>query len=256
LQHEIGPLPPGEVKPERGGAASGGMVRPDLRVKICGITRSQQGRAIAQLGASALGFICASQSPRFVLPEQIQAIVSALPKHPETGEPICDRIGVFVNASLDTIVETVRIGQLTGVQLHGEEPPEACQQIRRYLPTVELIKALRVKDRVSLDAAMQYAQWVDTLLLDAYVPHVQGGTGQTIDWPLLQTFQSPCPWFLAGGLTPDNVLLALAQVYPDGIDLSSGVEQAPGDKDLDLVARLFLTLQSVGYQPTKVLQNF
>jgi phosphoribosylanthranilate isomerase len=214
-----------------------------LRIKICGITKVQQGRAIAELGATALGFICARKSPRYVSPDQIRAIVVELPLDLETGKFGCDRVGVFVNASLEEICQTVAIGNLNGVQLHGSESPEFCQQLRQVLPQVEIIKALRVNTRATLEQATVYENWVDTLLLDAYDPELPGGTGKTLNWRSLQKFQPHYPWLLAGGLTPDNVLEALSQTNPHGIDLSSGVEQSPGDKDLDQVARLFSRLK-------------
>jgi phosphoribosylanthranilate isomerase len=215
-----------------------------LRVKICGITKPEQGRSIVQLGATALGFICAPASPRYVSPEQIAAIVMALPVS-ASGLPNGDRIGVFVNANLDEICQTVTIGQLNGVQLHGDESTEFCAQLRQRLPAIELIKALRIRTAEALIQANDYATWVDTLLLDAYDPTLPGGTGKTLDWSSLSQFQPACPWLLAGGLTPNNVLEALRQAQPHGIDLSSGVEQAPGDKNLREVARLFANLQQV-----------
>lgn len=214
-----------------------------LRVKICGITQPSQGRAIAQRGADALGFICVSQSPRYVAPEQIARVVADLPRDPHTEHPICDRIGVFVDATPEMIQETVAIGNLTGIQLHGNESPEFCQMIHSLLPDLEIIKALRVKTPDALEAVERYESVVNTLLLDAYHPNQYGGTGKTLDWQALQTFRPTCPWFLAGGLTPVNVLNALSLLHPDGIDLSSGVEQAPGDKDLAAVDRLFTSLQ-------------
>ncbi|MBL1175698.1 phosphoribosylanthranilate isomerase [Pantanalinema sp. GBBB05] len=214
-----------------------------LRIKICGITKPEQGRAIAQLGATALGFICAEQSPRYVSPEQIGAIVAHLPMDATTGVPIVDRVGVFVNATPEVIQQTVTIGHLNVVQLHGSESPEFCQQLRQHLPRIELIKALRIRAIEDCTQASRYQSCVDTLLLDAYDPKLAGGTGKTIDWQLLQQFQPECPWLLAGGLTPENVLVALQQVTPNGIDLSSGVERSPGDKDLQLVEKLFEQLQ-------------
>jgi phosphoribosylanthranilate isomerase len=204
-----------------------------LRVKICGITQPDQGRAIAQLGASALGFICVGESPRYVAPEQIRAIVEALPP----GSPV-DRVGVFVDAAVEEIRQVVAIAQLTVVQLHGNESPDFCQQVREVLPQVELIKALRVREAATLDLAHTYAPHIDTLLLDAYHPHLYGGTGATLDWNLLKTFHPGRPWLLAGGLTPNNVQHALQTTHPHGIDLSSGVELAPGNKDLRLVEKL------------------
>jgi phosphoribosylanthranilate isomerase len=209
-----------------------------MRIKICGITKADQGHAIAQLGASALGFMCFPASPRYVTPEQIKLIVDQLPAHPLTGE-LVDRIGVFVNAEIAEICQIVAMANLSGVQLHGVEPPEFCAQLRSALPQIEIIKALRIKTPDCLTKLASYGQTVDTFLLDAYHPQLYGGTGRTIDWSMLHHFRPDYPWLLAGGLTPDNVLEALQQTQPIGIDLSSGVERAPGDKDLNKVAQLF-----------------
>lgn len=207
-----------------------------MRVKICGITQPQQGKAIAALGATALGFICVPASPRYVSPKQIRAVVERLPKD-------IDRVGVFANTSLAEICQTVTAVELTSVQLHGDETPDFCHHLRQLLPNVEIIKALRVRAQ-ALEQAAIYAGCVDTLLLDAYHPQQLGGTGKTLDWITLQEFQPSCPWLLAGGLTPDNILEALNHVHPNGIDLSSGVERAPGDKDLAKVAHLFEQLSA------------
>ncbi len=175
-----------------------------MRVKICGITKPEQGEAIAGLGATALGFICVPASPRYVTPVAIRAVVERLPV------PV-DRIGVFANSTKEEICQVVAGGGLTGVQLHGDEPAEFCGELRQA----------------------------------PYHSEQLGGTGKTLDWSALRQFRPSCPWLLAGGLTPENVLEALSQVRPDGIDLSSGVERAPGDKDLGKVARLFERLRSL-----------
>lgn len=201
-----------------------------MRIKICGLTQAEQAVQIATMGASVLGFICVKQSPRYVSPDTIHTIVQALP-------PI-DRFGVFANASLEEVKHTVNTGQLNGVQLHGQESLDYCQQIRTELPHVELIKALRIRHPNDLRQVEDYGPFVDTFLLDAYHPNQLGGTGHTLNWQELQTFQPPKPWFLAGGLRPDNVAQALSLLSPNGIDLSSGVEHAPGDKDLAKVAQL------------------
>lgn len=216
-----------------------------IRVKICGIIKPKQGRAIAQLGASALGFICVRRSPRYVLPEQIQAVVQQLP----IDQPV-DRIGVFADTSLAEICQIVAIAHLTGVQLHGNESPQFCRQLQLALPEIEVIKALRIRTVETIAQASLYEESVNTLLLDAYHPSTLGGTGKTLDWSMLQGFCPNCPWLLAGGLTPGNVLMALTQVQPSGIDLSSGVEHAPGDKDLVRVSQLFQQLQK--YQPQNI----
>ncbi|YAF94315.1 MAG: phosphoribosylanthranilate isomerase [Nodularia sp. CChRGM 3473] len=210
-----------------------------MRVKICGITQPQQSVAIASLGATALGFICVPTSSRYVTTQQIRAAVAQLPEN-------IDKIGVFANTSITEISQIVIDSGLTGVQLHGDESPEFCHQLRQSLKNIEILKAFRVRSLEDLNQAANYTKYIDTLLLDAYHPQQLGGTGHTLDWQMLQQFQPSCPWLLAGGLTPDNVVTALNQVKPDGIDLSSGVELKPGDKDLDKVALLFEKLGSRG----------
>lgn len=204
-----------------------------MRVKICGITQASQGEAIAHLGATDLGFICVPASKRYITPTQIKAVVQNL-------STSINLIGVFANTTIPNICQCLSQADLTGIQLHGDESPEFCQQLRTVLaPEIEIIKAIRVKTSAALDRANAYAKIVDTLLLDAYHPDQLGGTGKTLDWGALQQFFPDCPWLLAGGLTPDNILEALKQINPTGIDLSSGVERSPGDKDLGKVARLF-----------------
>ena len=207
-----------------------------IRVKICGITQPEQSLAITSLGATALGFICVPSSPRYVNIAQIQAAIAPIP-------PNIDKIGVFANTTISEITQIVKKSRLTGVQLHGDETPEFCHQLRQSLSQVEIIKAIRVRSLEHLQTTTHYTDHVDTLLLDAYHPQHLGGTGQTLDWPMLnQQFSPSLPWFLAGGLTPDNILTALSQIKPHGIDLSSGVEHSPGNKDLDKVALLFQNL--------------
>lgn len=211
-----------------------------MRIKICGITKTEQGKAIAQLGATTLGFICVERSPRYVTPQQIKIITECLPLNVE-------RIGVFANANPQEIVTIASKANLTGIQLHGNESPQFCQSLRKILPSqIELIKALRVKNSDSINEPQIYYDIVDSILLDAYNPKLLGGTGTTLNWQDLGDFKPPIPWFLAGGLTPDNIQDALEQVNPQGIDLSSGVERSPGDKDLDKVAKLFEKLDVLG----------
>jgi phosphoribosylanthranilate isomerase len=213
-----------------------------LRVKICGITQLEQGLAIAQLGASALGFICVPATPRYITPAELALMCGQLPES-------VAKIGVFANAPLAEIVATAAATGLSGIQLHGQESPEFCRQLQQAIPNVEIIKALRVRNVEDLAHTHTYFAHIHTLLLDAYDPNQLGGTGKTIDWHMLKQFHPPCPWLLAGGLTPDNVLDALSQIHPNGIDLSSGVEHRPRQKDLDKVAQLFAQLQAGGYHP-------
>lgn len=207
-----------------------------MRVKICGITKLEQGQKIAALGADSLGFICVARSPRYITPQKIKAIADNLPSG-------IDKVGVFADHSLVEISLIVAQANLTAVQLHGSETPDFCNQLRPTLPPgIELIKAFRIKNAESLQDTKAYIDTVDTLLLDAYHPVILGGTGKTIDWHGLEQFKPTLPWMLAGGLTVDNIAEALACLKPNGIDLSSGVERSPGDKDLTKVAQLFQQL--------------
>lgn len=204
-----------------------------MRVKICGITQIEQGKAIVELGADSIGFICVPESPRYISADRLRAIADTLPSKTV-------KVGVFANHGLTEIVAVVQQAHLSAIQLHGTESPEFCRQLRQAIrPEIELIKAFRLKSSASLAETSAYLDCVDTLLLDAYHPQILGGTGHTIDWQDLVQFKPAIPWLLAGGLTPDNISEALSRLQPDGIDLSSGVERSPGDKDLVKVAQLF-----------------
>ncbi len=208
-----------------------------MRIKICGITTTEQGIAIAQRGATDLGFMCVPTSPRHLRLYQLQSIVAEL-------AGVVNTVGVFADFSVTTIAQVVTLANLDTVQLHGSESVAFCQELRQVLPDTEIIKAWRVRTPADLDLIQAYAPVVDSLLLDAYHPDALGGTGQTLDWQLLAAFSPPIPWLLAGGLTPENICTALSQLQPDGIDLSSGVEVSPGHKNLDLVDRLFVNLSN------------
>jgi phosphoribosylanthranilate isomerase len=211
-----------------------------MRIKICGICQPDQGQAIAVLGINTLGFICVPSSPRYVTVNQARQILEKLP-------PDIQTIGVFANASLETIEQVVLETGFTGIQLHGNESPEFCRAVKQALPNREIIKALRIQSVESLHNAIAYYPVIDTLLLDAYHPQQLGGTGQTLPWESLKKFKPPCPWLLAGGLNAENVLTALSYLQPDGIDLSSGVERSPGNKDLDKVSQLIKNLKNSGF---------
>ena len=203
-----------------------------MYIKICGITKLDQAQAIAQMGVNALGFICVPSSPRYISASAIADITASLN---------LDLVGVFLNASAHEINQTVTQGGLNAVQLHGDESPEFCHQLRSHLDQIKLIKALRVRNQADLAQAQLFSNLVDAILLDAYDPQMAGGTGKTLDWQMLRDFQPNCDWWLAGGLSPDNVAEAIALVSPNGIDVSSGVERSAGDKDLIKVQN-FLTI--------------
>lgn len=190
-----------------------------VRVKICGITNEEDALAAVEAGADAVGFIFYERSPRFVQPDRVRQIVSALP-------PFVATVGVFVNEAADRINETIRVCGLSAAQLHGDESPEYCTTI-----TGVWIKAFRVQDASWREVAAKYP--VQAVLLDTYAPDKYGGTGRTFDWNLVSG--SPLPIILSGGLNPENVAEAIRQACPYAVDTSSGVEREPGRKDHDRV---------------------
>jgi len=189
-----------------------------LRIKICGITNVSDALTAVDAGADALGFMFYERSKRYVTPDAVAEIVEQLP-------PFVMRVGVFVDPSAETVNETTSTCGITALQFHGSESPEFCGQFG--LP---VIKAFRILDKSSLDALPQYQ--TSAWLLDSDVPGQVGGTGKKFDWSLAQqATRLGRPVILAGGLTPENVATAVREVRPYGVDVSSGVELAPGRKD-------------------------
>ena len=211
-----------------------------MYIKICGLTKLDQAQAIAQMGVNAIGFICVPASPRYISASAIGQITTNL-IGAESEISDLDLIGVFVNAGIKEICETVEIAGLNAVQLHGDESPEFCIELRSRLAKIntkiKVIKAFRVKNQAGLAQAQLFSEVADALLLDAYDPQMAGGTGKTLDWQMLRDFAPNCDWWLAGGLSPENVEQAIALVSPSGLDVSSGVERSAGDKDLDKVQK-------------------
>ncbi len=204
----------------------------DIKVKICGITNVEDATAVVEAGADALGFVFAEGSKRFLTIEAAEAIARKLPSHPM-------RVGVFVDAPAGFVAEAIQRCGLAMAQFHGAEPPEFCGQFG-----VMSLKAFRVKDAASLAPLADYP--VDAILLDAYVPGQQGGTGAAFDWKLaIAAKKFGKPIFLAGGLTPGNVAEAVRLAQPFGVDVSSGVEKAPGRKDLEKVRRFIAAVRAV-----------
>lgn len=187
-----------------------------VKVKICGITTSEDALHAAACGADAVGLVFYAKSPRCVRPERAREIVAALP-------PFVAAVGLFVNEAPARIREIAGFCALDAIQLHGDEAPQEC-----FLPPYRVIKALRVRDAASLDGLDRWP--VAALLLDAWSTDSYGGTGQSFDWSLASRAAGR-PFILAGGLTPENVAAAVRSVRPYAVDVSSGVEAAPGRKD-------------------------
>ena len=206
-----------------------------MLVKICGITSLQDAEAAVDAGADSLGLVFWRKSPRFIDPHRARAIVSTLP-------PFVVTVGVFVNqpaAHVRGIASLVRLG---AVQLHGDE--DVLYAAGMDCPVIKAVSLERADDGDRIDI------WPlrTTLLLDVHDPVSRGGTGRTIDWSAAAPVAARRRALLAGGLTPENVVEAVARVQPFGIDVSSGVERSPGVKDHARIRALFEALN--GHHPS------
>lgn len=193
------------------------------RVKICGITRPEDGRLAASLGADAIGLVFYAKSPRAVSLAQARQIVAALP-------PFVTVVGLFVDPDPVDVETVLAACPLDVLQFHGDESPAFCRSFQR-----PYLKAVRMRPGFDLSACA--AEYCDAraMLVDAFVEGVPGGTGQRFDWALLPE-TLPLPLILSGGLGPDNVEAAVRQVKPAAVDVSSGVEQSRGIKDAAAMA--------------------
>ncbi|NBQ70050.1 MAG: phosphoribosylanthranilate isomerase [Nitrosomonadaceae bacterium] len=189
-----------------------------VRVKVCGITRSEDAIAAIQNGVDAIGFVFWPHSARYIDPEFARRIAEVIP-------PFICTVGVYVDPDAAWVEETARAAKLNLLQFHGDESPEFCNQFPQ-----PYIKAIRVKLDTDL---LQYAQRYGAakgLLLDTYAADMPGGTGHAFDWQLIPQ-QLSLPLILSGGLNPDNVARAIKQTQPWAVDVSSGVEASKGIKD-------------------------
>lgn len=189
-----------------------------IKVKICGLTTPEDAEAAVEAGADLLGLVFYEKSPRAVDIETAMRVARAIP-------PYILRVGLFVNASPTLIADAIAKVGLQLLQFHGDESPDFCRQFGMMT-----MKAFRVAGPETLDRLQEYV--TDAWLLDAHVSGQFGGTGRTFDWGIAaRASRLGKPVFLAGGLTPENVGKAVAEVRPYGVDVSGGVEAAPGRKD-------------------------
>jgi len=207
-------------------------------LKICGLRSADQAAAVARLGVDAIGVIGVEGTPRFLEAGLRPMLFGAV----QAAAPSCRGVLVVADPDDRQLAELEAGHGHTVVQLHGAETPERCQHLRQQLGC-ELWKALRIRTAADLERAADYAGVVDALLLDAWVPDQLGGTGHRIPIEWLQAFHPQRPWWLAGGISPERVAPVLASLRPDGLDASSSVERAPGDKDLERVAALVAALR-------------
>lgn len=189
-----------------------------VRCKICGITRLEDALAAVAAGADAIGLVFYARSPRSVSIEQARSIVAGLP-------PFVTTVGLFVDMPQAEIEQVLAAVPLDLLQFHGDESAADCDALKR-----PYIKALRVRAEDDVTALVDAYPDARAVLLDTFVDGVPGGTGQAFDWALVPARLGK-PVILAGGLTPENVAAAIAQVQPYAVDVSGGVELAKGIKD-------------------------
>lgn len=208
-----------------------------IRVKICGMTRLADARCAVEAGVDALGFIFFAKSPRSVEPEAARAIIAELP-------PFVDAVGVFVDETLQRVAEIATTCRLDYVQLHGAESPDYCRRLAALIPCCRLLKAVRVGEQTTAGDVAPYRDCIQAYLLDTYQKSAVGGTGLTFDWGLIDRLQLNRPFLLAGGLDVCNIAAALASARPYGVDANSGLEDAPGHKNHDLIRRFIAAVRA------------
>lgn len=217
-----------------------------IQVKICGLTRVDQAMRCAQLGADLIGLVFYSGSPRCVGRRRAREISAAVRSKAAA-------VGVFVNASFQTVMDAVKNCGLDGVQLHGSEPPQQVQRLRDA--GLVVLKALFQSRQPYLVQAGDYD--ASAFLLECGSGRLPGGNARMWDWAAARKVSRRCPVMLAGGLDADNVFRAIQLGRPDAVDVSSGVERLPGDKDMDKVAAFIDAVRrtQVGYPIKKIHQG-
>ncbi|MDM8520805.1 phosphoribosylanthranilate isomerase [Anaerolineales bacterium HSG6] len=206
------------------------------QIKICGLTNLPDAQIVAEAGADLLGFIFYEPSPRYVTPDAVKQIATAL-RQQKTKARL---VGVFVNATREAVRQTLDYCQLDLVQLHGEESPEfvaefASQAYKALRPQSLVEAETLITPYLSEENPQSSPANRPQFLIDAYHPTLYGGTGHVTDWSMAATLANRYEIMLAGSLTADNVAEAIRQVQPWGVDVSSGVERTKGQKDHALV---------------------
>lgn len=217
------------------------------KVKICGITNLEDAELSVKFGADALGFNFYQKSPRYITPENAKEIIEKLPAD-------VLKVGVFVNESLEKIVKIAETAKLTSIQLHGEETPEFAKELKAKT-NLEIIKAFRVSPEFKPEDVLKYE--VDAILLDAYNPKEHGGTGETFDWEIAKKVQEIFPkMYLAGGLSPSNIIEAISEVKPFAVDACSSLEIVKGRKDRTKTREFNLKAKSVKTKATLSISKY
>ena len=196
-----------------------------IKIKICGITNKRDAIAAAGLRPDMMGFVFYNGSKRYVEPKIVRDIANELP-------PFIAKVGVFVDLDKNKVLEIAEECSLDILQFHGDEAPDYCAGFEN---SYKVIKAFRTKDGRSRKGIHDYN--ADLYMLDAYSSKEKGGTGESFDWKIIESFEFLRPVILSGGLTPDNVRDAIERFSPYGVDVSSGVETSPGKKDTTLMSK-------------------
>lgn len=200
-----------------------------IRMKLCGMRRIQDLNLAVSLGVDALGFIFYPKSPRYLEPDQAIKLVRGLP-------PFVDRVGVFVNEKASAVVNIAEELCLNYCQFHGDESPEYCRQFNR-----PYVKSVRVKEGIDIIKAAEMYSDAAALLLDSYVDDAYGGSGKAFDWSVIPKIEKPL--ILAGGIAEGNLIEAMASgCY--ALDVCSGIEDKPGEKNPEKMKKLMQTLWS------------
>lgn len=213
-----------------------------VQAKICGINDSAAMRTAIEGGAAFVGLVFYPPSPRNVTPEQAAPLAALVPDQ-------VTRVGLFVDPDDALIAAAHQHARLDMVQLHGSESPARCNEVRATFG-LAVMKALKIAEPTDIDCAERYTGHVDWLMFDAKVPPdmknaLPGGNALAFEWALLADRTFPVPWMLAGGLTPDNVAEAVRASQAAAVDVSSGVETAPGRKDPAKIMAFLNTVQSL-----------
>ena len=216
------------------------MPKTNTLVKICGLTSEEQAIQVAKLGANAIGIISVEESPRYVSAEIKKKIFKTL----ENLYPKVDRVSVVQNCPIDLIIKNfLGSPSETIIQLHGDEDINYCKKIRAKIPNIGLWKAFRIKTAKDLDKILPFEDYVDAILLDSWNEKTYGGSGEKIKSTYLKNLQFSKPWWLAGGISIEWIDEILAEIKPDGIDISSSIEISPGLKDIKKTADLIRFLK-------------
>lgn len=214
-----------------------------IDIKICGVTTADAIEAAIKHQVKYIGLVFYSPSPRSIKPEDAAKLIA-----PYIGE--IEFVGLFVNASDEKITNTLDQVKLDMIQLHGCETPERVREIKA-MSGLPIIKAFPIESKKSLHKIPSYYKDVEWFLFDAKpgpnINKMTGGMGRTFDWSLLEGYQSPRPWMLAGGLNKDNVPDALLMLRPNVVDLSSGLETAPGVKCPQKIKEFIETIKQTHY---------